>query len=60
MGGYAGFVWPSYGVTAVALLALAVGSVRAMRAREAELRDLQASFGDRRTAALKADAAHDP
>ena len=54
MGGYAGFVWPAYGVTIAVLSALALTSVRAMRAREAELKMLQAAFGDRRSAALAA------
>ena len=41
MGGYAGFVWPAYGVAALVLIALVIASVRAARAAEAEVRVLE-------------------
>lgn len=41
MGGYGGFVWPSYALTVVVMAALAIASIRAARAREAELEQLQ-------------------
>ena len=34
MGGYAAFVWPAYGLSAVALIAVAVFSWREMRRTE--------------------------
>lgn len=45
MGGYAAYVWPAFGAAAALLIALLVASLRAMRAREAELRALEASRG---------------
>jgi heme exporter protein D len=41
MGGYAGFVWSSYGITAVVLVVLLVASLRSLSAREAALAELQ-------------------
>jgi heme exporter protein D len=41
MGGYAGFVWPSYGITVVVLVVLLVASLRSLSAREAALAELQ-------------------
>lgn len=37
MGGYAAFVWPALGLTAVILIAMAVSSTRQLRANEAAL-----------------------
>jgi heme exporter protein D len=37
MGGYAAFVWPALGLTAVILIAMAVFSTRQLRANEATL-----------------------
>jgi len=37
MGGYARYLWPAYGLAAVALVVLLVVSFKAMRAREREL-----------------------
>jgi heme exporter protein D len=37
MGGYARFVWPVYGLAALALVVLLVASLKAMRGREREL-----------------------
>ncbi len=50
MGGYAGFVWPSYIVTFAVMAALAVTSWRAMRRSEAELKTLQDALPRRRRA----------
>ncbi len=41
MGGYAAFVWPALGLTALAMAALYIQSHRTLRAREAELEALQ-------------------
>lgn len=40
MGGYAAYVWPAFGATAVILIALLVISVRTLRSRERALRML--------------------
>lgn len=49
MGGYAAYVWSSYGVAAVVLAGLAaIVAVRA-RARRLELEALRARIGDRGT-----------
>ncbi len=45
MGGYAGFVWPSYAVTAVLLIALLVLSIRFFKSQQAALEDLQGEGG---------------
>jgi heme exporter protein D len=37
MGGYAGFVWPAYGLAAIVLAGLLVVSLRQLRKAEAEL-----------------------
>ena len=41
MGGYAAFVWPAIGLSALVMAALYVQSYRALRSREAELAALQ-------------------
>ena len=43
MGGYAAYVWPAFGAAAAIMIALLVQSLRAMRAREAALRKLEAT-----------------
>ena len=45
MGGYAAFVWWSYGLTTAVLVGLAVFAVRRGRSRRAELDALQARIG---------------
>lgn len=45
MGGYARFVWPSFGLTVIVLAGLLVLSLRGLRAAEAELAALQAATG---------------
>jgi heme exporter protein D len=47
MGGYAGFVWPAYGVTAIVLGGLALYSWRRHRRSMATLARLQGRFGTR-------------
>jgi len=41
MGGYAAFVWPAVGLSALVMAALYIQSYRRLRAREAELESLQ-------------------
>jgi heme exporter protein D len=48
MGGYAGFVWPAYGVAALVLIALVITSVRRARSAEAEVRVLEDTRPPRR------------
>lgn len=45
MGGYAAYVWPALGLTALVLVGLLVASVRSARRREAELTQLEAEAG---------------
>ena len=54
MGGYGGFVWPAYGLTAVVMIGLLVGTLRSLWTREAQLKALQASMPNRRGAAAAA------
>ena len=57
MGGYAAYVWPSYGLTALVMVGLMIASRRALKARERELRILQETLpGGRRRAAVKTEA----
>jgi heme exporter protein D len=48
MGGYAAFVWPAYGVTAVVLGGLVAYSVIGYRTRRRELDRIQAEAGGAR------------
>ena len=41
MGGYAGYVWPAYGLAAVVIMGLLIVSRQEMKARERELKILQ-------------------
>ena len=50
MGGYAAFVWPSYGLTAVVLLALLVASLRGLKSTEAQFERLKAQTAPRTAA----------
>ena len=43
MGGYAAYVWPAFGAAAAIMIALLLLSIRAMRAREAALKALEAT-----------------
>ena len=57
MGGYARFVWPSFGLTFVILVGLLVVSWRALKAAEAELAALQSAIPGRSQPAETADEA---
>ncbi|HER27686.1 MAG TPA: heme exporter protein CcmD [Rhodospirillales bacterium] len=46
MGGYAGYVWPAYGVTAVILVIMLVASRRMLRANQAIYETLAGSEKD--------------
>ena len=48
MGGYAAFVWPCYGLTALVMLGLLVSTLRDLRARERRLQQLEAQRPARR------------
>jgi heme exporter protein D len=48
MGGYAAFIWPAYGVTAVLLCGLLALSLKSMRQREALVESLRSHRGRRR------------
>ena len=41
MGGYAAFVWPSFGITAAVMIGIWIASVRGLKARQKELDSLQ-------------------
>jgi len=43
MGGYAGFVWPAFGLTALVMIWLLVATLRRLREREKALAALQAA-----------------
>jgi len=45
MGGYAAYVWPAFGITALILIVMLVWSMRTLRAREATLKSLEATVG---------------
>ena len=48
MGGYGGFVWPAFGLTAVVLLALLADSLRRLKAAQTALARLEAQAPPRR------------
>ena len=48
MGGYAGYIWPSYGAVALAMIVLLAASVRGARKAEKEAAALQALSPRRR------------
>jgi len=47
MGGYAGFVWPAFGIALAVMAGFVVTSLRRLRAREATLRALEAAAPNR-------------
>jgi len=51
MGGYAAYVWPSFGAAAAILFALFYFSRRTLKAREAEMRALEARRDELQAAA---------
>jgi heme exporter protein D len=48
MGGYAGYVWPAYGLTAIVLVAILVLSLGAARRAARRLAELEAMMPRRR------------
>ena len=52
MGGYAQYVWPSFGLTFIVMVGVLVVSLRSLRAAEAELAALQSAVGSGRTPAV--------
>jgi heme exporter protein D len=48
MGGYAGYVWPAYGLSVVVMVALLLVSLKAARHNETELEQLQRTRPGRR------------
>ena len=59
MGGYAVFVWPAYGITALILVVLFVASWRASKANDAKLKTLQSTVRRGRRAPAPDTAAGD-
>lgn len=45
MGGYAAFVWPAYGLTALIMVVVAIISIRAARSTNAAFERLSAQAG---------------
>ncbi|MCW8836053.1 MAG: heme exporter protein CcmD [Rhodospirillales bacterium] len=43
MGGYAAYIWPSYGIVAAVLVGLLFASLRGLRSEEATLKALEAT-----------------
>ena len=48
MGGYGGFVWPAFGLTAAVLLAFLIESLRRLKTAERALARLEAQVPSRR------------
>jgi len=48
MGGYAAFVWPSFGITALIMIAIAIDSWRGFVQERATLEKLQSQRPDRK------------
>lgn len=48
MGGYAGFVWPAYGLTVLVMVVVLVVSIRMAKSREQELERIQKTRRDRK------------
>jgi heme exporter protein D len=45
MGGYAAFVWPAYGITALVMVGLLVDTLRRLRVRRRRLEQLESEEG---------------
>ena len=43
MGGYAGYVWPAFGIAALVMIVMVVASLRSLRRREAALAEVEKS-----------------
>jgi heme exporter protein D len=46
MGGYALYVWPAYGLSALVMLGLSISAWRSLRRKERDLAALQAERGE--------------
>lgn len=57
MGGYAGFIWPAFGIALAVLVGFVITSLRTLRSREATLRALQAAAPESPRARRRARAA---
>lgn len=57
MGGYAAYVWPSYGLTAVVMIGLLIMSLRELKDNEATLKALENLRPGRRARRERATAA---
>ena len=55
MGGYGGFVWPAFGVTALVMVWLLVASLRRLRANERLLATTGGAGPERRRARMAKD-----
>ena len=55
MGGYAGFIWPSWAITLVVLGVLLMQSLKSMRSNERLLADMEAQAPRRRRRAAQKD-----
>jgi len=55
MGGYAGFIWPSWAITLVVLGVLMMQSLKSMRSNERLLADMEAQSPRRRRRAAHKD-----
>ena len=60
MGGYAAFVWPSYGIVFLVLAGMLLMSLAGQRARERELKALEERGGTRRTRRQKTESEGTP
>ena len=45
MGGYAAYIWPAFGISALVLVGILVASIKSLRNNEATLAALQAAEG---------------
>ena len=48
MGGYAAFVWPAFGITALVMVGLLIDSLRDLRRRQRRLAELEAAHPGRK------------
>ena len=60
MGGYAAYVWPAFGVTALIMVVLLVASSRSVRARERALKGLEQVRRQRRRAKAQDEGGASP
>ncbi|WP_282604955.1 heme exporter protein CcmD [Pelagibius sp. Alg239-R121] len=59
MGSYGGYVWPSYGLSAVIMAGLVIVTLRRLRAREQELAQRQGEYPARRSDRVKTAVSED-